>query len=51
MTTHNISFSKWTAEGPIRVQFTIIRTSRQEARTIAAKEAAALKGYRYAGCD
>jgi hypothetical protein len=51
MTTHYISFSKWTPDGSIRVQFAIRTRHRSEARTIANREIATLAGYRYRGCD
>jgi hypothetical protein len=52
MTTHYIAFRKFQPRRmSIRVEFAIQTESRQEARTIARKEAAALRGYRYIGSN
>ena len=53
MTTHYISFHKRLGfpRRTIRVEFAIAAESRQQAKTIAKKEAGALKGYRYLGVN
>ena len=52
METHYISFRKWQPRRrTIRVEFAIANCSRQEARMIAEKEVARLKGYRFLGWD
>lgn len=45
--THFVSFSR----PPIRVEFAIPATSKNEARLIAEKEARVLKGYRFQGVN
>jgi hypothetical protein len=52
MTTHYIAYRKFQPRRmSIRVEFAISAETRQEARTIAKKEAAALHGYRYLGAN
>lgn len=53
MITHYISFRKRLGfpRRTIRVEFAIAADNRQEAKTIAKKEARVLKGYRYLGVN
>jgi hypothetical protein len=52
MTTHYIAFRKFQPRRmTIRVEFAITAETRNEARTIARKEARQLAGYRYIGAN
>lgn len=51
MQTHYISFRRFRFRRTIRVEFAIPALTRQEARLIAEREAAALKGYRFQGVN
>jgi hypothetical protein len=48
-TTHYISYRKFSFPRTIRIEFAIPAKCKHEARTIAEKEVAALKGWRYMG--
>jgi hypothetical protein len=52
VTTYYISYRKWRLfRKTIRVEFAIAAMTKQEARTIADREARGLKGYRFQGVN